>query len=333
MAIFSINDVPRLRLCSLPTPISPLKRLSEYLGGANIYIKRDDLTGVAFGGNKNRKLEFLLADAKEKRANVIITEGALQSNHCLQTAASALKTGFECELVLSGEKPETITGNLLLDQILDVKIHRVKESFDRKIRMKQLETELKKQGKLPYIIPTGGSTKVGALGYINCISEIMKQSNNLDISFSHLIHASGSGGTQAGLLIGKKLYSPKITIVGVGVGDPKEELEKEILEIIIQFKKEWDLELNFNNSEIEVLEGYSGEGYGLASDEMIQAVKLVAKLEGIFLDPVYNGKAMVGLIDLIKSEAILNESNVLFLHSGGGPALFRYSSEFSEPIN
>ncbi|MHA2306423.1 MAG: D-cysteine desulfhydrase family protein [Candidatus Hodarchaeales archaeon] len=332
MATFNLNDVPRIRLCSLPTPITPLKRLSEYLGGANIYIKRDDLTGVAFGGNKNRKLEFLLADAKKKQADVIITEGALQSNHCLQTAASALKTGFECELVLSGEKPETITGNLLLDQILDVKIHRVNENSDRKMIMQQLETELKKQGKIPYVIPTGGSTKVGALGYINFISEIMKQSNKMDIIFSHLIHATGSGGTQAGLFIGNRLYSPKMIIVGVGVGDPKEELEKEILDIIIQFKKEWDLALDFNNSEIEVLEGYSGEGYGIASDEMIRAVKLVAKLEGIFLDPVYNGKAMVGLIDLIKSKIIPDESNVLFLHSGGGPALFRYSSEFGEPI-
>lgn len=332
MTTFNINVVPRIHLCSLPTPITPLKRLSEYLGGVNIYIKRDDLTGVAFGGNKSRKLEFLLADAKKKQANVIITEGALQSNHCLQTAASGLNTGFECELVLSGEKPETITGNLLLDQILDVKIHRVNESSARKMFMQQLETELRKQGKRPYVIPTGGSTDVGALGYINCVLEIIKQSNDQDISFTHLIHATGSGGTQAGLLIGKRLYSPRMKIVGIGVGDPKEDLEKEILKIVIQFKKEWDLDLDFNNSEIEVLEGYSGEGYGIASDEMIQAVKLVAKLEAIFLDPVYNGKAMVGLIDLIKSEVIPKESNVLFLHSGGGPALFRYSSEFGKPI-
>ena len=332
MMKFKLETIPRIQLCSLPTPILHLKSLTKHLDGANIYIKRDDLTGIAFGGNKNRKLEFLLADAKEKQSDVIITEGALQSNHCLQTAASALKTGFNCELVLSGEIPQSITGNLLLDQILDVKIHRVKDSSKRKELMQQLEMELKKKGKTPYIIPTGGSTKIGALGYINCILEVKKQSNDINIAFDHLVHATGSGGTQSGLIIGKELYYPELNIIGISVGDKKEDLEKEIRNIMIDFKKKWKFNLDINNSGIKVLDGYSGKGYGIPSEEMIQAVKMVAKLEGIFLDPVYSGKAMVGLIDLIKSRKISQGSNVLFLHSGGGPALFSYSSEFGKPV-
>ena len=330
MTNFNLESIPRIPLCILPTPIIPLKRLSTYLTGANIFIKRDDLTGVAYGGNKNRKLEFLLADAKEKEANVIVTEGALNSNHCLQTAACAAKLGFECELVLSGEDPDIVTGNLLLDQILDVKVHRVEDSAKRKVFMKEIEKELISQDKKPYIIPTGGSTKIGALGYLNCISEIVNQLKYLNIDLNYFVHATGSGGTQSGLIIGKELYYPELEVLGVNVGEPQGLLKKIVQGIIKEFMEEWGLDMKIKEDIIKVLEGYYGEGYGIPNQEMINAVKLIAKLEGIFLDPVYNGKAMVGLIDLVKTEIIPKNKNVLFLHSGGGPSLFSYNSVFQK---
>ncbi|MFX0211339.1 MAG: D-cysteine desulfhydrase family protein [Candidatus Hodarchaeota archaeon] len=329
MTRFNLESIPRIPLCLLPTPIVPLKRLTQHLGGAEIFMKRDDLTGVAFGGNKNRKLEFLLADAKQKGADVIVTEGSLQSNHCLQTAACSAKLGLECELVLSGEDPDFITGNLLLDQILDVKIHRAKDSVERNELMIRVEEELKAEGKKPYMIPTGGSTSIGALGYLNCIVEIVQQSKELGVSFSHLIHSTGSGGTQSGLLIGRELYSPNLEILGINVGDPTERLQKEIKRIIKEFNQDWGLELMIGDESIKILEGYFGEGYGIPTQEMIDTVKLMAKLEGVFLDPIYTGKAIVGLVDLIKSDVIPKDDNVLFLHSGGGPSIFNYKDIFT----
>lgn len=330
MTNFNLNSIPRIPLCFLPTPIVPLKRLSAHLGGAKIFIKRDDLTGIAFGGNKNRKLEFLLADAKENGADVIVTEGALQSNHCLQTAACSAKLGFDCELVLSGEDLEFITGNLLLDQILDVKIHRAKDSVERKEVLIRIEEELKVEGKRPYLIPTGGSTSVGALGYLNCISEIALQSKKLEVIFDYFVHSTGSGGTQAGMLIGKELYYPELEILGISGGEPKEELRNIIKRIIQNFSEEWGLTIMIGDEMIKILESYFGEGYGIPNQEMIDAVKLMAKLEGVFLDPVYTGKAIIGLIDLVKTEVIPKDKNVLFLHSGGGPSIFNYSDIFTK---
>ncbi|HUT80643.1 MAG TPA: D-cysteine desulfhydrase family protein [Candidatus Bathyarchaeia archaeon] len=333
MLDFDLKSIPRIEHCLLPTPLIPMERLTEYLGKAKIYIKRDDLTGIAFGGNKNRKLEFLLADALLKGSDVIITEGAVTSNHCLQTAACTARLGLDCELVLSDSHiGDGFTGNLLLNQILDTKIHRVRTSADRKIAMVELAENLRNSGRHPYIIPTGGSNKIGVLGYVLCIQEIAQQSANMDVIFDYFIHPTGSAGTQAGILIGKKLYFPEMEIVGIGVGDSKKEIINEIRKIIADFEQEWKLDLVIGDSEIIVMDKYSGEGYGIPNKEMIDAVKLIAKLEGIFLDPVYNGKAMVGLIDLVKSEEIPPDASVLFLHSGGGPALFAYSDVFGKKI-
>ena len=329
MSEFDLKSVPKVDFCLLPTPLIPLKRLTAHLGGAEIFIKRDDLTGVAFGGNKNRKLEFLLADAREKGADVIVTEGALQSNHCLQTAACAAKLGFECELVLSGVDPKVITGNLFLDQILGVRIHQVKDSSERKPRMEEVKETLLSQNKTPYIIPTGGSTRIGALGYLNCISEIVHQSKELGISFDYFIHATGSGGTQSGVLLGTELYYPDMKVLGINVGEPREELTQIIEAIIKEFIEDWKLKISIKRNTISIVDGYYGEGYGIPTTEMIDAVKLVAKLEGIFLDPVYGGKAMTGLIDLVKkAETISKDKKVLFLHSGGLPSIFNYNDVF-----
>ncbi len=329
MRNFKLNSIKKLDFCSLPTPLIPMKRLTKHLGKNQIFIKRDDLTGIAFGGNKNRKLEYLLADAIHKKANVIITEGAVTSNHCLQTAACSNHLGLECVLILSDSFiGEELTGNFLLDHILDIDIRRVKSSEDRKSMMNQVADEYKKQGKIPYIIPTGGSNEIGILGYINFIKEIAKQSEQMKIGFDYLIHASGSAGTQAGCIVGKKLYYPEIEIIGINVGDSKQEIIEATQQIIHGFENKNSIKLDFNLSEVIVLDDYFGEGYGIPSDELIETIKLIAKLEGIFLDPVYNGKAMIGLIDLMKKNYFKENSNIIFLHSGGGPAIFSYNKFF-----
>jgi L-cysteate sulfo-lyase len=330
MTKFDLESIPRINHCILPTPLIPMERLTEHLGKANVFVKRDDLTGMAFGGNKNRKLEFLLADALLKGSHVVLTEGALTSNHCLQTAACCARLGLECELVLSDSViGEQVTGNILLDQILGVKIHRVKSSSDRKQRMEEIAEIIQDEGKVPYIIPTGGSTKLGALGYVFFMKEIAKQSEEMNIVFDYLVFPTGSAGTQAGIVLGKKLYYPEIEAIGIGVGDGIDDIITEVQKIASEFQEEWSIDLEINENDIIVLDGYYGQGYGDPSKDMVDIVKLIAQLEGIFLDPVYNGKAMVGLIDLITREEIPADSNVLFLHSGGGPAIFSYANAFS----
>jgi D-cysteine desulfhydrase family pyridoxal phosphate-dependent enzyme len=326
---FKLDKIPKINLCLLPTPIVPLNQLTDYLGGPRIYMKRDDLTGVAFGGNKNRKLEYLLADALQQGADVIITEGAVNSNHCLQTAACAAKLGLDCELVLSGEEPENITGNFMLFKILGVPIHRVDDSSERRGLMKKREKELISSGKKPYIVPTGGSNAIGALGYVNCVLEVVTQAQQMNMEFTHFVHAAGSSGTQAGMLIGRELYSPKLSIVTISGGISGEFLTMETKQIIRDFEAQFNVGLDLDQISVEVETRYAGPGYEIPSKEMVETVKLVAQLEGVFLDPVYNGKAMVGLIDMIRSEKISKKNSVLFLHSGGGPSIFNYSHIFS----
>ena len=243
---FNVTEIPKIDLCLLPTPIEPLYQLSEYLKGPQIYMKRDDLTGVAFGGNKNRKLEYLLADALNQNADTIITEGAINSNHCLQTAACAAKLDLNCELVLSGQKPLEITGNLLLFKILDVPTFFVNSSPERMICMKEREEQLKSEGRNPYIIPTGGSNAIGALGYVNCILEVekqVKQMNNDFTCFDTFLHAAGSSGTQAGLLIGKELYDSQMQITSVTVGDDAKHLENETKQILDAFELKFQINM------------------------------------------------------------------------------------------
>ncbi|MHA1944686.1 MAG: D-cysteine desulfhydrase family protein [Candidatus Hodarchaeales archaeon] len=327
MKKFDLNSIPRTPLCVLPTPITKMKNLSKIVG-ANIFIKRDDLTGVAFGGNKNRKLEFLLADALAKKANVIITEGALQSNHCLQTAACASKVGLDCELVLSGSIENTISGNLLLNKILDTTLHIVKDASQRQKMMKERATSLEKMGKRVYLIPTGGSTDIGALGYINCVKEIQEFSKRKKINFHSIVIATGSGGTHAGFILGCKFYYPDCDVIGITVADNKQEMNDHVYRIIKDFQQSQALHFDEDEFKCTIYDNYFGPGYGVPTKEVIDTIKIVAKEEGIFLDPVYNGKAMVGLIDLFNKEILPQEGNYLFLHSGGGPSLFNYSKHF-----
>jgi D-cysteine desulfhydrase family pyridoxal phosphate-dependent enzyme len=306
-----------------------MERLTKKFDKNKLYIKRDDLTGIAFGGNKNRKLEYLLADAIEKNADVVITEGAVTSNHCRQTAGCAARAGLDCILVLSDAHiGEEVNGNLLLNHILDVDIQRVKTPEERKPKMKQIAEELKKKGRNPYIIPTGGSNKIGVLGYVNFVKEIAEQSKQMGVTFDYFVHPTGSAGTQAGLLIGKKLYYPELEIIAVTAGDGKDFIINEIKHIISEFEKDHSLNLEIADEDIILHDHYFGEGYGIPNQKLIDTVKLVAKLEGLFLDPVYNGKTMIGLLDLLEKDSFPKESNILFLHSGGGPAIFSYKDVF-----
>ena len=327
---FNIDKIPKIDLCLLPTPIIALNRLSNYLGGPQIYMKRDDLTGVAFGGNKNRKLEYLLADALQQGADTIITEGAVNSNHCLQTAACASKLGLDCELVLSGPEPSEITGNFLLFKILEVPIYFASSSSERKKSMREREKKLISQGQKPFIIPTGGSNALGALGYINCIIEVQKQVQQSNTQFDYFVHAAGSGGTQAGLLIGKELFYPETNIISINVGIDTLYLETETSKILKEFQLKFNIKQDLTRIPAKLLTGYEGPGYSLPSKEMMETVKLVAQMEGVFLDPVYNGKAMVGLIDMIKSGNFSEDEKILFLHSGGGPSIFNYNEAFTK---
>ena len=327
MKNFDLNSIPRTPLCVLPTPITKMKNLSKIVG-SNIFIKRDDLTGVAFGGNKNRKLEFLLADALAKKADVIITEGALQSNHCLQTAACASKVGLDCELVLSGSIENTISGNLFLNKILDTTLHIVMDASQRQKMMKERANSLEKMGKRVYLIPTGGSTDIGALGYINCVKEIQEFSKRKNIYFNSIVIATGSGGTHAGFMLGCKFYYPDCDVIGITVADNKQEMNDHVNRIIKDFQQSQALHFDEDEFKCTIYDNYFGPGYGVPTKEVIHTIKLVAKEEGIFLDPVYNGKAMVGLIDLLSKEILPQEGNYLFLHSGGGPSLFNYTKYF-----
>jgi L-cysteate sulfo-lyase len=333
MLEFDLEKIPREKICTLPTPIQFMPRLSEYLLGVNVYVKRDDLTGIALGGNKNRKVEYLLGDALKKGADTIITEGTITSNHCIQAAAGAAKIGVNCEIVLSdapiGDK---IPMNLLFTKMMGIKIHRVKTSTDRKEKMLKIASDLKKKGNVPYIIPSGGSDKIGIFGYINFFKEIALQSEDMGINFDYFIHGTGSAGTQAGSIVGKKLYYPNLEVIGINAGYKREKIVSKIKSIIQEFASDNSLDLEIKDSEIIVLDDFIGEGYEIISDRILETVRLTAKMEGIFLDPVYNVKAMIGIIGLMKRNYFKRNSNILFLHSGGNQAFYHFAETVLEKI-
>lgn len=327
----------RVRLTPLPTPLEYAENLSKLLGGPDIYIKRDDFTTLAFGGNKTRKLEFIMADALKKKADVVITIGGLQSNWARQTVSAANKLGMETILILEGEEPEEYQGNLLLDKIMGAEI-RYRE-FTRKEEDQEIwgqcpvtgkvAEELSKQNKTPYVIPLGGATPVGNLGYINAALEIKKQTERNNIRADYIALATGTGGTQAGLELGNRLYDLNSNIVGLSVSRHSRDKEDEIAELCNQTLEYFGIdELIFNRSEIRVNYDYIGDGYAIPTEECIEAIRLVARTEGIILDPVYSGKAMAGVIDLIKKKEIKKGENVIFIHTGGGTVNFAFNNYF-----
>lgn len=309
--------IPRLRLAHLPTPIELLPRLSAELHGPRIWIKRDDLTGVGLGGNKVRKLEYLLAEAQANGARTLITTGAAQSNHARQTAALAAMKGFRCKLVLSGEEGEVLGGNLILDQLYGAEIIWAQKE-DREARLKEVFDESWKSGERPYLIPLGGSTPVGTMGYLSGFEEFLAQ--NLDCNW--IVVASSSGGTQAGLELGKSRSGWKGNILGINVGSDFSDLSEVIASLCVQAADRLDPVISVRGSDVLVKEDYCSAGYGNPTEKEIEAIRLFARLEGIILDPVYTARAAAGMIDLIRRGFFKESDTLLFWHTGGLPAIF-----------
>ena len=333
MSIFA--HIPRYPLAFLPTPLHPLTRLSAWLADqatpAELWIKRDDQTGLALGGNKTRKLEFLLADALEHGCDTLITTGAVQSNHCRQTAAAAVRAGLACHLVLGGQPPEAPNGNLLLDMLLGATPYwTVREN--RINRLRELEAELKAAGKRPYFITYGGSDPVGATGYALAMEEMLDQAHAAGVQFDAVVIASSSSGTQAGLVAGAWALGSSVPVLGISIDEPQEKLQGMVAALASDTSLRTGPGHTFAPADILVDANYLGGGYGVVGDLEREAVRVMAQTEGILLDPVYTGRAFGGLLDILrKSPERLGSDDrpprVLFWHTGGAPALFAYAKE------
>ena len=336
-----LSKYPRVKLIHSPTPLEYLENLTQHLDGPDIYIKRDDCTGLAFGGNKSRKLEFLIGDALKNKADVIITAGAVQSNHCRQTAAAATKFGMECIIVAKPSWSKEYNGNLFLDELLGAKLVLLEEDNEAldqggKLSMEEtienLMADLKTKGKNPYYIPVGGSNSIGSLGYISMTMELIAQANEMGIEIGSMVAASGSGGTQSGMILGADVEKSGIQTVGMAISSDATIVIPKLKDLCNQTSDYYELGLSYDEKDIIFNDNYIGEGYGIPSEEMIEAVKLLARKEGIILDPVYSGKAFAGMVDLIKKGYFDKSKAVVFIHTGGTPALFVYSDSFREYI-
>lgn len=332
----ALEKFPRLRLAHLPTPLEPMDRLSGKLGGPRIWVKRDDCTGLSSGGNKTRKLEFLMADAGAKGADTVITQGATQSNHARQTAAACARLGLECHILLedrteSKDRQYNLNGNVLLDQLHGSTIARRPRDSNMNTEMEALAEKLKSNGKRPYIIPGGGSNRVGALGYVNCAAELTEQASSLDIKVDALVHATGSAGTQAGLVAGLCALDSNIHLLGIGVRAPQHKQEAMVYELACKTIDYLGIGEEVLRENVRANCDYVGAGYGIPTAGMKTAIKELAQLEGLLFDPVYSGKALDGLINLVGKGYFRNMDNIVFLHTGGSAALFGYPEIFELP--
>jgi len=327
-----LSRFPRVSLAHLPTPLELMPRLSEHLGGPNIYVKRDDCTGLGTGGNKTRKLEFLMADAVANNASVIITQGAVQSNHARQTVAAACKMGMECELIFEKRvedpsDPYINSGNVLLDRIFGANIRDVEKGTDMDAAMEDVAEELRGEGKMPYIIPGGGSNRIGALGYVDCALELVSQANREGIVIDHVVHATGSAGTQAGLIVGLKATSANIPLLGIGVNAPQDVQEEKVYKLAVETAEFVGAPGVVQREDVVANCDYVGEGYGIPTQAMNDAVMLLARLEGLLFDPVYSGKGLAGMLDLIGKGYFADARDIVFIHTGGVAGLFGYSDQ------
>ena len=324
-----LDNLPRFPLAQLPTPIEKLPRLSRELGGPDLLIKRDDQTGLALGGNKARKLEFLVGQALEQGADTLVTAGAAQSNHCRQTAAAAAKAGLRCELILNGKKPELPTGNLLLNRLFGANEHWI-DRAQRPARLRELPEQLRAQGRKPYVIGIGGSNGVGATGYVVAMIEVMEQLRASGQRVDHIVFGSSSGGTQAGMVLGARIagYTGQLHGLSIDKGEPEPgAYEEEVAQIANECGEYIGSDVRLTKADIKVVYGYMGEGYGVVGDLEREAIRWMARCEGIVLDPVYAGRAFGALVDLIRKKFFKRGETVLFWHTGGAPALFAYAKE------
>jgi D-cysteine desulfhydrase len=321
---------PRRRYTERATPIQRLDYLSTSLGGPTIYVKRDDLLGLAGGGNKTRKLEFVVAEALARRADTLITCGSVQSNHCRLTLAAAIREGLRCQLVLEERVPDSYdpeaSGNNFLYRLLGAeRIEVVPGGADLDSAMNELVEALEAEGRRAYVIPGGASTPLGSLGYVACAEEILGQTFEMGLRIDHVVSASGSGGTHAGLVTGLVGTQAGIPVTGISVRHPKAKQEGHILGLAREAAELLEMETDVPEDAVVVFDDYVGPGYSLPTDGMVEAVHLLARLEGLLLDPVYTGKAMAGLLDLCRKGHFEPDETVLFVHTGGMPSLFAYT--------
>lgn len=328
-----LAGIPRIDLGYTPTPLEPLDRLSEMLGGPRIWIKRDDCTGLATGGNKTRKLEYLMADALAQRADTVITFGAVQSNHARQTAAACAKLGLECHLVLTRRvawkhaEYET-NGNVLFDRLLGAHVHLI-ESADAERFTSTLIDDLTRQGNQCYVVPTGGSNAIGALGYVRCAGEIADQSRHCGFQPDRLVHATSSGGTQTGLTVGLLAAGFDCEVIGVNVYDTNHDrIEQRVARLLDEVLTRVKLNANATGS-LRIVHDFLGEDYGIPTRQTIDAVKALAATEGVLVDPVYSGKAFAGLLEMHRRGDLVACRNVVFVHTGGLASMPVYAKAFA----
>ena len=324
---------PRVKLFPSPTPLEPLPSLSRELGGPEIWIKRDDCTVVATGGNKVRKLEWLVGEARAQGATHLVTQGAVQSNHVRQTAAVARRFGMKCTALLehrieTNDRDYLNSGNVLLDRLFDCAIEYRPSGTDMNAEAEAKGEALRAAGEKVYVIPGGGSNRVGALGYVSCAQELVQQADEMGLTIDRVVTATGSAGTQAGLVVGLEGMDAGIPVLGIGVRAPKDRQEANVHNLAEATADYLGVRGGVARSAVVANCDYVGPGYGRPTPGMIEAVKMLARLEGVLLDPVYSGKAMAGLIDLIRKGEIRKGERVVFLHTGGAVGLFGYTKVF-----
>lgn len=322
---------PRLHLAHLPTPLEPMPRLSKELG-CEIWIKRDDCTGMSTGGNKTRKLEFLMAEAVEMGADMVMTQGATQTNHGRQTAAFAAKLGMDCHILLedrTGYNNDNYNGNgnVLLDHLHGATTEKFPGGTDMVAEMEKAAEAVRAKGKKVYVIPGGGSNPTGALGYVNCAFELVGQANDRSLVIDRVVHATGSSGTQAGLVTGMKAINSGIPVLGIGTRAPQPKQEQMVYDLACRTAEKLGCPGIVTREDVMANTDYVGEGYGLSTDSGLEAIRMFAELEGILLDPVYSGKGAAGLIDLAR-KGEFDGQRIVFLHTGGAVGLFGYDFAF-----
>jgi len=321
----------KLSFAGFPTPLQQMPRLSKALAGPRLFVKRDDMTDLAFGGNKARKLEFLFADAKNKGADVMISVGAIQSNCACMVASASRRLGMKPVLVLVGKEPEVPDGNLLLDKLLSADIHFIDDYGPHvDVYMNKLADDFRTKGHRPYVIPAGASIPSTVPGYALAMEELVNQFKETGEQLDAVVCACGTGGTQAGLIFGAKLLDVNVKIVGASVFASKADASVTVSGLVNGAAELFDVDLSIAPEDVNVFDEYIKEGYGMLNKEVTQALKLVAETEGIFIDPVYTGKAMVMLMDQIKKGYFNKDDNVVFFHTGGLPALFLYRNELGK---
>jgi L-cysteate sulfo-lyase len=328
---------PRVRLFPTPTPLEPLANLSRHLGGPQIWIKRDDCTVVATGGNKIRKLEWLVGEAKAQGADHLVTQGAVQSNHVRQTAAVAKRFGMKCTALLehrieTNDRDYLNSGNVLLDRLFDVAIEYRPAGADMNAEAEAKGAALRQAGEKTYVIPGGGSNRVGALGYVSCAQELVQQADEMGLKIDRVVTATGSAGTQAGLVVGLEGMNAGIPVLGIGVRAPKDRQETNVHRLAEATADYVGVRGGIPRAAVMANCDYVGPGYGQPTEGMTEAVLMLARLEGVLLDPVYSGKAMAGVIDLIRKGEFRKDETIVFLHTGGAVGLFGYTGVFEQAM-